>query len=194
MVGGFANLGPTYMKVKKAQRNATDAALASIKDIGDEWAALVGRSFDHVECFGMEDAERAIVVLGSAAGNARAVARRLRDAGEKVGVVKLRTYRPFPLIELGKALQGVRALAVLDRAETFSAPAGPLALDVMTALYAMGVSVPLRSYIYGLGGADVKLEYMTQVFDDLKKVATGEEGDVREGLCLNDSPRFLGIA
>ena len=187
-VGPFANLGPTYMKVKKAQRNAMDTALESVKRVGDEWAALTGRSYDHVECFGMEDAKRAIVVMGSAAGNARAVARRLRDAGEKVGVVKVRTYRPFPANDLATALEKVEAIAVLDRAETFSTPAGPLGTDVMAALYDAGISTPLRTYIYGLGGNDVKLEQMYQVFDDLKLV----DSDGVSGIS-NPTPRYLGI-
>ncbi|MCL2680349.1 MAG: pyruvate ferredoxin oxidoreductase [Coriobacteriia bacterium] len=187
-LGAFANLGPTYMKVKKAQRDAMDRGLASIKRVGDEWASITGRSFDHVETWGMEDAERAIVVMGSAAGNARAVARRLRAEGEKVGVVKVRTYRPFPVADIAAALANVDAIAVLDRAETFSAQAGPLALDVMSALYDAGINTPLRTYIYGLGGNDVKLEQMYQVFTDLKAVTTDDVSGV-----VNSTPRYLGI-
>lgn len=171
MVGGFANLGNTYFELKKAERDAMDASLASIKSIGDEWAALCGRTYDHVEGWGMEDAETAIVVLGSAAGNARAVARQLRAEGKKVGVVKLRTYRPFPAAEVVEMLKGLKAVAVLDRSDSFGAPAGPLALDVMSALYGGGVTVPLRPYIFGLGGADVKLEHIHSVFNDLDALA-----------------------
>ncbi|MCL2526202.1 MAG: pyruvate ferredoxin oxidoreductase [Coriobacteriia bacterium] len=187
-VGPFANLGPTYMKVKKAQRDAMDRGLEVIKRVGDQWAEITGRSYDHVECWGMEDAERAIVVMGSAAGNARAVARSLREGGEKVGVVKIRTYRPFPLADVGAALAHVKAVAVLDRAETFSTLAGPLAKDTIAALFNAGVTVPVRNYIYGLGGNDVKLEQMYQVFDDLTKV----DGD---GIAtsVNMTPRYLGI-
>lgn len=175
MVGGFANLGNTYFEVKKALRDAIDASLDSIKAIGDEWAALSGRSYDHVEGFGMEDAETAILVLGSAAGNARAVARDLRAQGKKVGVVKLRTYRPFPAKDLVDMLKGLKAVAVLDRSESFGASAGPLALDTMSALYEANVHVPLRPYIYGLGGADVKLESIRSVYEDLDALVAGGE-------------------
>ena len=187
-VGAFANLGPTYMKVKKAQRNAMDGALASVATVANEWQALTGRSYEHVETWGMEDADRAIVIMGSAAGNARAVARRLRKAGEKVGVVKVRTYRPFPAAEVAAALKGVDAIAVLDRAETFSSKAGPLALDTMSALYSAGIHTPLRTYIYGLGGNDVKLEQMDLVYEQLKQV--GSDGVTGT---INDTPRYLGI-
>ena len=188
MVGGFANLGPIYMKVKKAERNAIDASLDSIQRIGDEFAALTGRPYQHVETYGMEDAEHAIVVMGSAAGNVRAVARELRAAGEKVGIVKIRTYRPFPQAEVAAALAGVKTVAVMDRAESFGAQSGPLALEIMSTLYTSDNAPVLRTYLYGLGGADVKLEYIRQVFADLKKV---DSDDVAGR--VNTTPRYLGI-
>jgi pyruvate ferredoxin oxidoreductase alpha subunit len=184
MVGGFATLGNTYMNIKKALGDASRAALPSIKRIGDEWAALSGRSFNHVEGWGMEDADEAIVVLGSSAGNVRAVTRQLRAEGRKVGMVKLRTYRPFPAGELVDMLKGCKAIAVLDRSDGFGATAGPLALDTMSALYGADVHVSLRPYIYGLGGADVKLEYIREVYDDLAALA---DGGVNPGLT------YLGI-
>jgi pyruvate ferredoxin oxidoreductase alpha subunit len=177
MVGGFATLGNTYINVKHALREAIDGALPSIKSIGDEWAALSGRHFDHVEGFGMDDAEEAIVVLGSAAGNVRAVTRKLRDAGRKVGMLKLRTYRPFPAKELAEALKGCKTVAVLDRSESFGAAAGPLALEVMAAMHQAGVDVAIKPYIFGLGGADVKLDHIEQVYDELAAI-TGGASDV----------------
>ena len=173
MVGGFASLGSTYMKTKKALRDAHTRALPSIKKIGDEWAAVCGRSFDHVEGWAMEDAEEAIVILGSSAGNVRAVARELRAQGRKVGVVKLRTYRPFPGAELANMLKGCKAVAVLDRSDSFGAAAGPLALDTMSALYQAGVHLAVRPYLYGLGGADVKLEHIREVYNDLADLSGG---------------------
>ena len=187
-VGGFANLGSGYMKVKKAQRDAMDEALPVIKDVGDRWAEITGRSFDHIECYGIQDAEVAIVVMGSAAGNARAVARNLRQKGQRVGIVKVRTYRPFPADDIAKALSKVAAIAVMDRAETFSSQAGPLGLDVMSALYSSGMNTPVRTYMYGLGGNDLALEQIYQVFSDLYKV----DSDGVVGVA-NKSPRYLGI-
>ena len=173
-VGGFASLGNAYLEVKKAEREAIDASAASIQAIGDELEALTGRPFAHVEGYGMEDAETAIIILGSSAGNARAVAREMRAEGKKVGVVKIRTYRPFPAKEIAEMVKDCKAVAVLDRAESFGAPAGPLALDTMSALYENGVMLPLRPYIFGLGGADVKLDLIRSVYEDLDKAAAGE--------------------
>ena len=83
----------------------------------------------------MEDAEFAIVVIGSTAGNARHVARELRAEGVKAGVLKVRVFRPFPVAEIAEALKGVKAVAVLDRSESFGAEGGPLFLEVRSALY-----------------------------------------------------------
>lgn len=172
-VGGFANLGNSYMKVKKAERDAIDASADSIIKIGEEWEALCGRPYNHVEGFGLEDAEYVIVIMGSAAGNARHLVRELRAEGKKVGLLKVRTYRPFPAKEVAEALAGRKAVAVMDRAESFGGPAGPLALDTSMALYQGGVQTSLRNYIYGLGGADVKLELFREVFDELEAAAAG---------------------
>lgn len=174
MVGGFANLGNTYFEIKKAQRAAIDNSLDSIGEIGEEWATLVDRPYLHVEGFMMDDAEYAIVVLGSTAGNVRSVVRELRDEGKKVGVVKVRTYRPFPVDALVDVLKDCKAVGVLDRSDSFGGPAGPLALDVMSALYEKGYAIPLRPYIYGLGGADVKLEYIKSVYTELEHAGQGE--------------------
>ncbi|MDR1775325.1 MAG: pyruvate ferredoxin oxidoreductase [Actinomycetes bacterium] len=187
MVGAFANLGPTYMKVKKAERDAIDASLPIIGEVGAQWASVIGRDYGHVESYGVDDADLVVVIMGSAAGNVRAVVRRLREQGQRVGVVKVRTYRPFPAADLAAAVSGARAIAVLDRAESFGAPAGPLALDTLAALYGAGIQVPVRSYLYGLGGADVRLDLVEQVYADLADVA--DDGD---GL-LNPTPRYLGI-
>lgn len=174
MVGGFANLGNTYFEIKKAQRAAIDNSLDSIGEIGEEWATLIDRPYLHVEGFMMDDAEYAIVVLGSTAGNVRSVVRELRDEGKKAGVVKVRTYRPFPVDALVDVLKDCKAVGVLDRSDSFGGPAGPLALDVMSALYEKGYAIPLRPYIYGLGGADVKLEYIKSVYTELEHAGQGE--------------------
>lgn len=168
--GMFANLGNFYMETKLAQRKAMDASYKVIQEAGDEWAAISGRPFEFVKTFGMEDAERVIVVMGSSIGNARHVARNLRERGEKVGVVGLRVFRPFPFDELVNALKDAKAIAVLDRAETFGGQGGPLWAETVAALAKAGVSIPTRNYIYGLGGADVTTELLEQIYEELKEL------------------------
>ena len=171
--GMFANIGGAYMEVKEAERKAIDASKPHIKRIGDEWAAICGRPFDFVDSWGMEDAERAIVILGSSAGNARHVARELRAAGEKVGVLRIRVFRPFPAAEVAAALDGVKAVAVMDRSDSFGAQYGPLCSEVMAACYDCANRPRFTNYIYGLGGADVTLDIMRQVYRDLADIAAG---------------------
>ena len=171
--GNFSGLGGPYFEFKKQQREAMENARAVIKAVGEEYAALSGRPFDVIETWGMEDAEVAVVVIGSTAGNARAVARHLRADGKKVGVVKVRVWRPFPYAEIAAALKGLKAVAVLDRSESFGAEGGPLFLEVRSALYDLAERVPVIDYIYGLGGSDVRLELLERVYADLLDIAAG---------------------
>lgn len=171
--GAFASNAGDYFEFKSAERKAIDRAMPIIKSVGAEWAEISGRPFDVVEGWGLEDAEVAIVVIGSTAGNCRHVARQLRAEGVKAGVLKIRVFRPFPATELAEALRGVKAVAVLDRAESFGAEGGPLFLEVRSALYDAENRPALINYIYGLGGADVKLELIQQVYSDLADIASG---------------------
>jgi pyruvate ferredoxin oxidoreductase alpha subunit len=173
MHGAFSGLGGPYLEFKRQQREAIENARRVVKEVGAEYAALSGRPFDVIETWGMEDAEVAIVVLGSTAGNVRHVARALRRNGQKVGVVKVRVWRPFPYAELASVLRHLAAVAVLDRAESFGAEGGPLFLEVRSALYDLERRVPVVDYIYGLGGADVKLELIERVYRDLSDIAAG---------------------
>lgn len=171
--GNFAGLGGPYFEFKKQQRGAIDASMPVIKAVGKEFSELSGRPFDVVEGWGMEDAEIAIVVIGSTAGNARHTARELRAQGVKAGVLKVRVFRPFPAEEIKNALKGVKAVAVMDRSESFGAEGGPLYLEVRSALYDLDTRVPVVNYIYGLGGADVRTELIESVFSDLSDIASG---------------------
>jgi len=171
--GNFAGLGGPYFEFKKQQRAAIDASMAVVKQVGAEYSALSGRPFDVIEGWGMDDAEVAIVVLGSTAGNVRHVARDLREKGVKAGVLAIRCFRPFPAEEIEAALKGVNAIAVLDRSDSFGAEGGPVFLEVRSALYDLDARIPIVDYIYGLGGSDVRLELIERVYSDLSDVASG---------------------
>lgn len=172
--GNFAGLGGPYFEFKLAQRLAMDKADEVVRRVGAEYSAVSGRPFAPIEMWGMDDAEVAIVVIGSTAGNARHVAKLLRsEGGIKAGIVKIRMFRPFPAADLVAALRGVKAVAVLDRSESFGAEGGPLFAEVRSAMYDAADRVPIVDYIYGLGGSDVKLELMRQVVEDLGDIAAG---------------------
>ncbi len=171
--GMFANLGDTYMKCKKAERNVMDGVEAVIEEHGKAWEKISGRPFDIVDCWNTEDADYIIVVLGSAAGNARFAARQLREQGKKVGIVRPRVFRPFPAAKIVDACKNAKAVAVLDRSDSLGAQYPPLCAEVAASFYEAGLSVPLSSYVCGLGGADITLEQMNQVFDELEQRAAG---------------------
>lgn len=172
-LGSYTNAEPHY-EVKKSQRAAMEAARGVIKEYGDKWAAVSGRDFDMVDCFGCEDADYVAVVIGSCAGNLRHAARELRAQGVKAGVARIRVYRPFPAEELAVAINGAKSVAVLDRSETYGGQMGPLGLETSAALFKAGVNVPVKNYLYGLGGPDITLDQMHRVYDELAKLATGD--------------------
>ncbi len=181
--GMFAN-GASYMKTRLATRNANMGSLPIIEKYGKAWADVTGRPYDLVDCYETDDADYIVVVLGSAAGNVRHIARQLRAEGKKVGVVRPRVYRPFPEEQIVEACKGAKAVAVLDRSDSLGATHAPLGADVMSAFYAAGLSIPAKNYVYGLGGADVTNVVVQGVFDDLEKVADGT---------LDCDLRYIGI-
>ena len=170
---GMFAMGDCYMKSRLALREANDGSLPVIEEHGKKWAEVTGRPFDLVDAWEADDADYLVVVLGSAAGNVRHIARELRAEGKKVGVVRPRVYRPFPAQQIADACKGAKAIAVLDRADSIGAPVAPLAADTLSALYDAGESIPAKNYVYGLGGNDVTNDSIRKVFADLEKVADG---------------------
>ena len=186
-VGAYAT--PTfYMEAKRQQAQAMMDAKEVIKKVGAEFGAMTGRTYGLIEKYEMDDAEEAIVIIGSSAGTAKEAIKELRAQGRKVGMIKVRSFRPFPSEEIVEALKGVKAFAVMDKDDSFNGHCGPMYAEVAASLYAAGVSGPKGiSYIYGLGGRDVRVESIQHVFADLKEIAeTGNIGetyrylDVRE--------------
>ncbi|MGB4592621.1 MAG: pyruvate ferredoxin oxidoreductase [Coriobacteriia bacterium] len=173
--GSFAGLGGPFFEFKKSQREAIERSRAVVNQVGEEFSKLSGRPFGMIETWGMDDADVAIIVIGSTAGNVRHVARQARENGVKVGIVKIRCWRPFPFGEIAEALAGVKAVAVLDRAESFGAEGGPLFLEVRSALYDSTDRPAVVDYIYGLGGSDVRLELIESVIKDMSDIASGAE-------------------
>ncbi len=182
--GMFATLGNGYMKYKLTERHALDNAIEAFEKHGKEWAEITGRPFDLVDAWGCEDADYIIVVLGSCAGNARFQARKLRAEGKKVGVVRPRVFRPFPAKQLAEACKNAKAVAVLDRSDSFGSPHAPLSLEVHSAFYEAGISAPINDYIVGLGGADITLGQMNEVFSELEQRVQGT---------YDGSIKYLGI-
>ena len=177
-VGAYAT--PVYyMEAKRQQAQAMMDAKDVIRKVADEFAAITGRQYGLIETYMMDDAEEAIVLIGSSAGTAKAAINELRAEGRKVGLVKIRSFRPFPAEDIAEALKNVKSFAVMDKDDSFNAHCGPIFAETAAALYANGVTAPKGiNYIYGLGGRDVRVESIKTVFAELEKIsATGETGD-----------------
>jgi pyruvate ferredoxin oxidoreductase alpha subunit len=175
-----------YMEHKFQQASAMKNAKKIILDVAKEFAALTGREYGLFEEYCMEDAERALVIIGSSAGTAKHAVNILRDKGEKVGLIKLRVFRPFPMEELARALSSVKAVAVMDKAESFSAAGGPLFSETRSACY--GIAAPLMiDYIYGLGGRDVRVDDIALVFGKLSEdINAGNTDETYRYLALKE--------
>jgi len=166
-----------YMEHKKQQAEAMKNAKAVILAVAKKFEELSGRSYGLFEAYEMEDAEVALVIIGSSAGTAKETVRRLRKEGKKVGLIKIRVFRPFPMEELAEAMSGVKAVAVMDKAESFSACGGPLFAEVRSALYDMDNRPKAINYVYGLGGRDICVEHFEMIYGQLFEIAeTGKTG------------------
>src|SRR5574344_299411 len=177
-VGAYAT--PTYyIESKRLQAQAMLDAKQVILDVAAEFKKWTGRSYDLIEKYQMDDAEEAIVIIGSSAGTAKETVNDMRAQGHKVGLIKIRAFRPFPGAEITAALKNVKAYAVMDKADSFNGHCGPLFAEVAAAAMVAGVTTPkVINYIYGLGGRDVRVESIAHVFTELENIAkTGNVGE-----------------
>lgn len=167
-----------YLEHKRQQAQAMMDAKDVILEVAKEFEAISGRHYGLIEEYMMDDADVALVIIGSSAGTAKETIRQMRAEGKKVGLVKIRVFRPFPKEELAAALCKVKAVAVMDKAESFNGQGGPLYAETCAALYGKENAPMMINYIYGLGGRDVRVESIRTVFEALEKVvADGKPGE-----------------
>lgn len=164
------------MEARKAQRVAMENAKQVILDVADEFAKVSGRQYGLFEEYRTEDADYVMLLIGSAAGTAKDAVDQLREQGVKAGVLKLRVFRPFPEKEIAEALKNCKAVAIMDRAESYNGQAGVLGSEVTAGLYRNHSDVLAINYIYGLGGRDFTTDDAAAVFNELKDgVENGKE-------------------
>lgn len=175
------------MEARRAQMQGLRNAKKVVLDVAKDFARISGREYGYFEEYRLEDAEYAMVIIGSAAGTAKDTVDALRDQGVKAGVLKIRLFRPFPEKEIAEALKNVKYLAIMDRTEDFNTNCGPLGAEVKSALYNRNLHPAALNYCYGLGGRDVTVESLTSVFEDLMKIAeTGELGETYRYLSVRE--------
>lgn len=166
---GLLALPDYYMEVKYQQELAMDAARKVIPKAYEEFGEITGRHYKQVEEYQMEDADTALVTMGALSGTTKYVVDKLRKEGEKVGMLKVKTYRPFPADDLAKALKDVDAVGVIDRDLTFGAPGPALYTDLKTSLYDYKDRPQIFGYIAGIGGRDVLVEDYEYIYKQVLK-------------------------
>lgn len=176
-----------YMEARVAQAEAMKNAKRVILEVAEDFERTFGRHYAFFEEYRMEDAEIALVIMGSSAGTAREAVDELREQGVKCGVIKVRVFRPFPAEELAAALQNCKAVAVMDKSEGFSANGGPLFAETAAGCVNLDKRPKLIDIVYGLGGRDFTVDQAQRVFRRLERIVeTGEVGPVYTHLGQRD--------
>lgn len=176
-----------YMEHKRQQAQAMMNSKKVIMEVAEEFEKMSGRKYEMFESYKLEDADTAIVIINSAAGTAKDAIDALRAEGKKVGLLKIRVFRPFPAEEIAAALEGIKAVAIMDRAEGFSACGGPVFAEVRSALYDSANKPKMVNYIYGLGGRDVRVENIMEVYSALDEIKnTGDIGNTYRYLSVRE--------
>ncbi len=167
---GPLDLQDYYFEHKRQQSDAMSQAKVIIPKIVDEYKDIVGKSYDFIEGYKLEDADVALVAIGSTCGTTKVVVDNLREKGVKAGLLKIRFFRPFPAEEIVNALSHLKAVAVMDRSESFSTQGGPVFSEVRAAFYEAETKPLIADYIYGLGGRDITMENIDALYQELSGI------------------------
>ncbi|MEO0073417.1 MAG: pyruvate ferredoxin oxidoreductase [candidate division WOR-3 bacterium] len=151
---GPATMQDYYFEFKRSQIEGMNRSLPIIEEVQAEFAREFGRGYGVIEEYRTEDATAVVLLMGSACGTMREAVDSLRAAGEKVGMVKLRVFRPLPHPILSKTLARFKTVAVMDRADAVNSYGGPLYTEVTSLLYNLPQRPTVLSYVYGLGGKE----------------------------------------
>lgn len=172
---------------KRGQAEGMRKSKQVILDVAEEFKKISNRSYDLYKTYRLNDAEIAVVVLNSTAGTAKSVVDKLREEGVKAGLLVPRVFRPFPASELASAIKDLKAVAVMDRSDSFNAIGGPVFNDVTSAAYnhINNNSPIITGYVYGIGGRDCGPDQIETVYRDLIE-------DVKNGK-PKELIRYLGV-
>ena len=157
------------MEAKKNQETALENAKEVILEVAKKFKEISGREYGLFEEYKTEDADYIMLIMGSAAGTAKEAVDHLREHGKKVGVLKLRVFRPFPAEEIAEVLKGCKAVAIMDRCESYNGNGGPLGSEVTAGLYRSKVMIEAVNYIYGLAGRDFTVNEVYDIFAELEE-------------------------
>jgi pyruvate ferredoxin oxidoreductase alpha subunit len=172
----------TYYEFRMQQAEAMKNALHVFEEVEMEFESFSGRRYGAVDAYNTEKADVVMVINGSAAGTMRAAARLLNAAGENVGVLAIKLYRPFPVEQLVSNLAHAKAVIAMDRSLSPGAPSGPLSEDVKSAMHLARLTKPTLSVVYGIGGRDLSTEDGKKIFSMAKEGSAYAESTVMYGV------------
>lgn len=172
---GMVGIPEIYFEAKKAQDEVLLQSKTVVEEVFKEFAERFGRAYSLVESYRADDAETILMTMGSISETAMEAIDLLRGEGRKVGLVRLRLWRPFPAAELRQAVAGAKVLAVVDRAVSFGGTAGPVAGEIRAALYHGDVRPYVASFIAGLGGRDVTIDDFCRMITEADEMAATDE-------------------
>jgi pyruvate ferredoxin oxidoreductase alpha subunit len=166
-----------YFEFKRQQEEGMKNAYKKIQDVNCEYAKLSGRSYGNglIDPYRLEDAEIAVVVIGSTAGTLKVIVDQLRQEGIKAGVLRIRAFRPFPVDDIKTALKNIKVVAVMDKCMSPGGLGAAVFSEVRNALYDQNPRPIVVNYIFGLGGRDSSPRDLRKVFEDISRIArTGQ--------------------
>jgi pyruvate ferredoxin oxidoreductase alpha subunit len=173
-----ACLTDSYFEHKRAQAQGMNEALPVIENVIADFAKKFGRNYPVIEGYRTDDAEAVVLVMGSTVGTARIAVDEARGQGKKVGMFKLRVFRPLVHQRIKDTLGKFKVIGVLDRVESVNSYVSPLTNEIRSALYDLNSKPIVPSYVYGLGGREITPEDIMDVFEQLLKMnKTGKTKD-----------------
>ncbi|MFA6973740.1 MAG: pyruvate ferredoxin oxidoreductase [Parcubacteria group bacterium] len=164
----------SFFEFKVDQEKAMEAAKEAYLEIAKEFEKLSGRKKEYFEAYELEEAEQVIVLAGSTAGTAKDVVDKLRKKGQKVGLLEINLFRPFPREEIIAALKNAKSIAVMERAIS-SGTFSPIYQDILTGFYDADAKPKIQPYVYSLGGRDIFAQDIENVFEDLEQGKISKE-------------------
>jgi len=188
LTGGSGGKGPaSFVRYRKGQCRGMQNALRVIEEVHADFARRFGRHYAPlVEAYRMDDAQYALMTLGSMSGAAKDAVDEARAAGKPVGLVKLKTFSPFPVAALVQALLPMKAVGVVDRSVDFRWNCGPMYQETLAALYRLGRPLPAASFIGGLAGADITVEHFHRAIEHTGSLLDGSDSTGPVWLNEND--------
>jgi pyruvate ferredoxin oxidoreductase alpha subunit len=181
-IGAFA-VPEVYTNIKYQQSRALRDSRLVLDETWEVFQRHFGRRHRAVECYRVEDADTVLMTMGSVCSTASVAVDRMREKGRRVGLVKIKLWRPFPAGDLMEAIRLAENVVVVDRALSFGGQGGPLALEVKSASYGLARRPRFVEYIAGLGGLDLKVEDFQHMM----------EGAWREELPGDEPYRVMGV-